>query len=161
MSKCYSPLKCSSCEDDPGPVFKPLLAGRPGGFINPTFNLMTITRETAEEKCERLKQVWEECDGDHLLFMQKTNAHTLKVSLMNEQVKEELFRGEEVTFFNEDNAVGHLRVVGEFLMLLAKNQDWGYKHTSQEVVDAILNPIKDRLMGEWKTYRNDEEEGEE
>jgi len=121
---------------------------------------MTYKTESAEQKCERLKQVWEECNGDHLLFLRKTNAHTLKVSLINEQVKEELFEGESITFFNEDNAVSHLRVVGEFLSLLAKNTDWGYKHTSQEVVDAILNPIKDRLMGEMHTYQ-DEEEGED
>ena len=66
--------------------------------------------------------------------------------------------GEAITFINEDNAISHLSVVGEFLLLIAKNKKWGYKQTTQEVVDNILNPIKDRLVGKMDTYRTEEDD---
>ena len=116
--------------------------------------------KSLEENNKILQQQYAECGNDHLKWLEKYNRHTLKVSLLNEQTNRENFVGDEITFFNEDNAISHLGLVNEFLQLLAKNKDWGYKHTSREVVDAILNPIKDRLMGEMNTYRDDEEECE-
>ena len=117
---------------------------------------MLDLNKSLEENNRILQQQYEECGNDYLKW-EKYNRHTLKVSLLNEQTNRENFVGDEITFFNEDNAISHLGLVNEFLQLLAKNKDWGYKHTSQEVVDAILNPIKDRLMGEMNTYRDEEE----
>ena len=118
---------------------------------------MLDLNKSLEENNRILQQQYEECGNDYLKWAEKYNRHTLKVSLLNEQTNRENFVGDEITFFNEDNAISHLGLVNEFLQLLAKNKDWGYKHTSQEVVDAILNPIKDRLMGEMNTYRDEEE----
>ena len=35
---------------------------------------------------------------------------------------------------------------------------WGYSHTSQKLVDRIINPITDRLKGIYDTYPETEEE---
>ena len=116
-------------------------------------------QEKADAQLADIRRQHEECGGDYITWARKYNRHTLKVCLINEQTgKESWCSGEEITFFNEDNAISHLGVVGEFLLLLAKNKDWGYKHTKQEVVDNILNPIKDRLVGEMNTYQDEEEE---
>ena len=122
-----------------------------------------MTKQTRQEKADaqlaELRRHHEECAGDYLTWAKKYNRHTLKVCLINEQTGEESWcSGEAITFINEDNAISHLNVVGEFLLLLAKNKKWGYKQTSQEVVDNILNPIKDRLVGEMNTYQDEEEE---
>ena len=116
-------------------------------------------QEKADAQLAEIRRQHEECGGDYITWARKYNRHTLKVCLINEQTGNESWcSGEEITFFNEDNAISHLGVVGEFLLLLAKNKDWGYKHTKQEVVDNILNPIKDRLVGEMNTYQDEEEE---
>jgi hypothetical protein len=120
---------------------------------------MTYTKDDIAKMNATLQKQMEECGNDSSKWMEKYNRHTLKVSLLNEQCNKELWAGEEITFFNEDNAISHLSVVGEFLTLLANNTGWGYKHTSEETIDAILNPIRDRLMGEMNTYRDEEEEG--
>ena len=79
---------------------------------------------------------------------------------MDEQLGEELWEGESITFLNEDNAISHLSLLSEFLRLLTKeeNKGWGYEQTSQEIVERILNPIKDRLMGEYSTYQDNNED---
>ena len=118
-----------------------------------------LTKSLAENN-KILQQQYEECGNDYLKWVEKYNRHTLKVSLLNEQTNRESVCGDEITFFNEDNAISHVSVVNEFLHLLAKNRDWGYRHTSARTVDAILNPIRDRLMGEMNTYQDDEEEEE-
>ena len=122
-----------------------------------------MTKQTRQEKADaqlaELRRQHEEWGGDYLTWAKKYNRHTLKVCLINEQTGEESWcSGEAITFINEDNAISHLNVVGEFLLLLAKNKKWGYKQTTQEVVDNILNPIKDRLVGEMNTYQDEEEE---
>ena len=122
-----------------------------------------MTKQTRQEKADaqlaELRRQHEECGGDYLTWAKKYNRHTLKVCLINEQTGEERWcSGEAITFINEVNAISHLNVVGEFLLLLAKNKKWGYKQTKQEVVDNILNPIKDRLVGKMDTYRTEEED---
>ena len=123
----------------------------------------TTTEEKKAKYEAHLKKINKELSkvkspDDYIEYLKRNNRHTLKVSLINEQVGEELWEGKEITFFNEDNAISHLNVVGEFLLLLAKNKKWGYKQTTQEVVDNILNPIKDRLVGKMDTYRTEEDD---
>lgn len=91
----------------------------------------------------------EECGGDFREYQKRYNRHTLKLTLLNEQSGEEEWGEHSITFFNEDNAINHLSVVGEFMELLAKeeNRSWGFYHTEQKVVDNILNPIKKILEG--------------
>ena len=98
---------------------------------------------------EILNERLEECGGDWLEYLKKYNQHTLKLTLTDNQINEELWGDHEITFYNEDNAISHLGIVGEFMELLTKeeNRTWGFTHAKQEVVDNILNPIKDRLMG--------------
>ena len=119
-----------------------------------------ITPERMEAIAAKHKKDLEDCGGDYLTYLRKHNRHTLKVSLLNEQCNEELWEGNSITFFNEDNAISHLSVVSELLDLLTReeNKSWGYKTTPQEVVDRIINPIKDRLVGEMDTYRIEEED---
>jgi len=83
-------------------------------------------------------------------YLKKNNRHTLKISLINEQVGEEVWEGSSITFYNEDNAISHLSVLNQFLELLTKedNRAWGYTHTTDEVVNNIINPIRSVLKGE-------------
>ena len=107
-----------------------------------------------------LQKRMDECGGDFFEYLRKYNRHTLSLSLMDEQLGEELWEGESITFLNEDNAISHLSLLSEFLRLLTKeeNKGWGYEQTSQEIVERILNPIKDRLMGEYSTYQDNNED---
>jgi len=83
-------------------------------------------------------------------YLKKHNRHTLKISLINEQVGEEVWEGSSITFYNEDNAINHLSVLNQFLELLTKeeNRAWGYTHTTDEVVNTIIDPIRSVLKGE-------------
>ena len=121
---------------------------------------MTINKQTFEEANALLQQRIEECGGDYSEYLRKYNRHTLSVSLTNEQLGNEFWEGKSITFLNEDNAISHLSLLREFLGLLTKeeNSGWGYKHTPQEVVERIVNPIKDRLMGEYSTYQDTDED---
>ncbi len=119
-----------------------------------------FTKKQMEEYQAKVQKDLDDCGGDYLTYAKKHNRHTLKVSLLNEQCNRELWGGNSITFFNEDNAISHLSVVSELLDLLTReeNKRWGYEQTPQEVVDRIINPIKDRLVGKMNTYRNDEDE---
>jgi len=89
-------------------------------------------------------------------YIKKHNRHTLKISLINEQVGEEFWEGSSITFLNEDNAISHLWVLNQFLELLTKeeNKRWGYTHTTDEVVNNIIDPIRSVLKGDWTEYRS-------
>jgi hypothetical protein len=102
-----------------------------------------------QELQAQLNQRMEECGGDILEYNKRYNRHTLKLTLLNEQSGEEEWGEHSITFYNEDNAINHLSVVGEFMELLTKeeNRTWGFYHTEQKVVDNILNPIKKILEG--------------
>ena len=114
--------------------------------------------KTTEEKKAHyeahLKKINEELSkvknpDDYIEYVKRNNRHTLKVSLLNEQVGEELWEGKEITFFNEDNAISHKSIIETFLTLLTReeNRGWGYKHTDEELVERIINPIKQILEG--------------
>jgi len=105
--------------------------------------------KTTEELQAQLNQRIEECGGDILTYLKKYNRHTLKISLINEQVGEEVWEGTSITFYNEDNALSHMCILAKFLELLTQeeNKSWGYEHTEKEVVENILNPIQDMLLG--------------
>ena len=121
---------------------------------------MTNNKQTLEEANALLQERMEECGGDFLEYLRKYNRHTLSVSLTDEQTGKDLWEGKSITFMNEDNAISHLSLLSEFLGLLTKeeNKGWGYEKTSQEIVERILNPIKDRLMGEYSTYQDNNED---
>lgn len=101
-----------------------------------------------EEAGRLLVSRMEEC-GTYQEYCRKYNRHTLRISLFDEQLNEEVFEGKAITFFNEDNAIAHLSLLCDLFSLLTReeNKSWGYKHTSQDVVDRILNPIRDKLFG--------------
>ena len=94
-----------------------------------------------------LKERLEECGGDYVKYLMKYNRHTLKVTLTDEQSGREVV-GSEITFCNQDNALSHLSCVCEFFDLLTEegNQDWGYSQTSDELVNRILTPMRQRLQ---------------
>ncbi len=117
-------------------------------------------KEKAEAMAKKMQAQFDECGGDYIEWAKKYNQHTVKVSLVNEQVGKELWGNTSYTFINEDNAISHYSIVSELLDLLAKeeNKGWGFKHTPAETVNNILNPIKDRLMGVMDTYQDEEED---
>ena len=115
-----------------------------------------FTKPTAEEEkklvqdlADKIKKDMEDCDGDYLQYIKKHNRHTLSISLRNEQTGEVDWEDKSVTFYNEDNAISHLALCACLLEQLTQeeNMDWGYKHTSKDVIDRIITPIVERLNG--------------
>ena len=86
---------------------------------------------------------------DYKEYQRRFNRHTLKISLLNEQTNTFDWVNHGITFLNEDNAIFHLSLLGDFLDLLLQeeNRGWGYKKTPDELVDRIINPLRDRLKG--------------
>ena len=72
--------------------------------------------------------------------------YTIEVSLLNEQTGNKEWGGKTITFYNEDNAISHLGLLEKFFELLLENKDWGFNHTPDEVVENILNPLKERIQ---------------
>ena len=109
----------------------------------------TTKQMNINEQIAELQKNMEECGGDYVEYCRKHNRHTLKISLINERTGEEEFDGKSITFLNEDNAISHLALCSKFLELLCEedNTNWGYKHTSADLVNRIVTPIVDRLNG--------------
>ena len=94
------------------------------------------------------KQRIEECGNDYLEYVRKYNRHTLKISLTNEQIGEEIWEGSEITFFNEDNAISHLGFLTEFLeeLLKEENRDWGRRSSNEALVKRLTDFVRDRAI---------------
>ena len=111
----------------------------------------------AKQEERRMK----ECNGDFMTYLKKYNRHTIELTYTNEQLPKR--EGKQVlssyTFYNEDNCFSHMFLIKEFITLVMskENKDWGYKHTSQKLIDRIINPITDRLKGIYDTYPEKEE----
>ena len=99
-------------------------------------------------KGQILQKRLDDCE-DYAEYQRRFNRHTLKISLINEQTNTRNWVNHGITFFNEDNAIFHLSLLGDFLDLLLQeeNRGWGYKKTPDELVDRIINPLRDRLKG--------------
>ena len=101
-----------------------------------------------------------ECNGDFMTYLKKYNRHTIEFTYTNEQLPKR--EGKQVlssyTFYNGDNCFSHMSLIKEFISLLMKeeNKRWGYEQTDQELIDRIINPIKDRLSGIYDTYQEEE-----
>ena len=67
---------------------------------------------------KQLDKRMEECGGDLKTYMERYNRHTLRISLVDEQVGEELWGDKSITFFNEDNAISHMGFLSDLLDLL-------------------------------------------
>tara|TARA_B100001250_G_C19775440_1_gene779304 strand:+ start:1346 stop:1675 length:330 start_codon:yes stop_codon:yes gene_type:complete len=108
---------------------------------------MTKQQALIPERNEELSKI--KSIDDYVDYLKKHNRHTLKISLLNEQTDEEEWVGKSITFCNEDNALSHLDLLVTFydLIMQEENRGWGYKHTSQELVERIINPIKAKLEG--------------
>ena len=110
----------------------------------------------AKQEERRMK----ECNGDFMTYLKKYNRHTIEFTYTNEQLPKK--EGKKVlnsyTFCNEDNCISHMCLIEEFISLVMKeeNKRWGYKQTDQELIDRIINPIKDRLSGIYDTYQEEE-----
>ena len=81
-------------------------------------------------------------------WVKENNRHTLKLSLVNQQSGvEDLWS--QIDFYSEDNAFSHIGIVEALLYLITReeNKRWGHKHTNEEVVERIINPIKQILEG--------------
>ena len=93
------------------------------------------------------KQRMEECGNDYLEYVRKYNRHTLKISLTNEQIGEEIWEGSEITFFNEDNAISHLGFLNELLEELSKeeNRDWGTGCSNEALVERLTNFVREKV----------------
>ena len=93
------------------------------------------------------KQRMEECGNDYLEYVRKYNRHTLKISLTNEQIGEEIWEGSEITFFNEDNAISHLGFLNDFLeeLLKEENRDWGTGRSNEALVERLTNFVREKV----------------
>ena len=117
---------------------------------------MTNQKNDIDKIGKQYAKRMEECNGDYLTYLKKYNRHTLEFTYTNEQLPKR--KGKKVlssyTFYNEDNCFSHISLIKEFIELVMReeNKRWGYKHTDQELIDRIINPIKDRLRGIYDTY---------
>ena len=93
------------------------------------------------------KQRMEECGNDYLEYVRKYNRHTLKISLTNEQIGEEIWEGSEITFFNEDNAISHLGFLTDLLeeLLKEENRDWGRRSSNEALVERLTNFVREKV----------------
>ena len=96
---------------------------------------------------KQLDKRMEECGGDLKTYMERYNRHTLRISLVDEQVGEELWGDKSITFFNEDNAISHMGFLSDLLDLLTQkeNRMWGTGRSNKELVERITSFVKDRV----------------
>ena len=89
----------------------------------------------------------EECGGDFLEYQRRYNRHTLRISLTDEQVGKELWGDKEITFYNEDNAIGHLSFLSDLLDLLVQEENrwWGCGMSDDALVERITSFVKERV----------------
>ena len=121
-----------------------------------------MKKQTPEQMAKQHQKRMDECNGDFFEYLRRYNRHTLELTYTNEQlpIKDGKSVFKSITFLNQDNAFSHMSLVKEFISLITaeENKHWGYKQTSQELVDRIINPISDRLKGILDTYPETEEE---
>ena len=115
-----------------------------------TFNL-PATKEEWEQRHSASMDALKD-STDYLEWCTEHNKHTLTISLVDEQrpLEYQYFDPKQITFFNQDNSISHLAILEDFLDLLTQdeNKGWGIKsQTNEELVDRILDPIRDRLLG--------------
>ena len=89
----------------------------------------------------------EECGGDFLEYQRRYNRHTLRISLTDEQVGKELWGDKEITFYNEDNAIGHLSFLSDLLDLLVQEENrwWGCGMSDDALVERITSFVRERV----------------
>ncbi len=74
----------------------------------------------------------------------KDKRYTIKMSLNIEETNDTC--GEKnITFYNEDNALDHIIILGEFFDLLLENKSWGTTGSNDELVERILKPIREKI----------------
>ena len=113
------------------------------------FNQYNLTNKLMKTEIEEDIAKLNSGEMEWIDYLRKYNRHTLKISLINERTGQEEFDGKSITFLNEDNAISHLALCSKFLELLCEeeNTNWGYKHTSADLVNRIVTPLVDRLNG--------------
>ena len=109
-------------------------------------NNQSTSEKDFEAKMKQQIKEHNDSGKDFIEYLKKHNRHTLKISLLNEQSGQEEWKGKTITFYNEDNAISHLGLLEKFFELLLENKDWGFNHTPDEVVENILNPLKERIQ---------------
>ena len=81
----------------------------------------------------------------------KTNyprkGHTIRVSLTNEENGREEWGDYGMTFFNEDNAINHLNLLGKFLEFACEeeNTSWGLGYQDEGLVERYANWITKKV----------------
>ena len=100
-----------------------------------------------EDRTKLMQARLDDCGGDFKKYLEKYNRHTLKVSLINEQVNKEVWEGSDITFFNEDNAINHLSLLGDFLDFLTKDENkfWGTGRADEALVQRATDFIRERV----------------
>ena len=90
----------------------------------------------------------EECGGDYQVYQRRYNRHTLRISLTNEQSGREEWGDHECTFFNEDNAINHLGLLGDFLEFATKeeNRNWGLGFQDKGLVKRYTDWITEKVL---------------
>ena len=90
----------------------------------------------------------EKCGGDFQEYNRRYNRHTIRISLTNEQTGEEEWGDYGMTFFNEDNAINHLGLLGDFLEFVTKeeNRNWGLGFQDKGLVKRYTDWITDKVL---------------
>ena len=90
----------------------------------------------------------EECGGDYQEYQRRYNRHTIRISLTNEQTGREEWGDYGMTFFNEDNAINHLGLLGDFLEFVTKkeNRNWGLSLQDEGLVKRYTDWITEKVL---------------
>ena len=90
----------------------------------------------------------EECGGDYQIYQRRYNRHTIRISLTNEQTGREEWGDHGITFFNEDNAINHLGLLGDFLEFVTKeeNRNWGLGFQDKGLVGRYTDWITEKVL---------------
>ena len=92
-------------------------------------------------------------------FAQSQNkGHTIRISLTNERNGREEWGDYGMTFYNEDNAINHLNLLGRFLEFACEkeNRAWGLGYQDEGLVKRYTDWITDRVLPSYLRKKEEE-----
>ena len=88
----------------------------------------------------------------------QNKGHTIRISLTNERNGREEWGDYGMTFYNEDNAINHLNLLGRFLEFACEkeNRAWGLGYQDEGLVKRYTDWITDRVLPSYLRKKEEE-----